>query len=127
MPHRLCLTVPSLVLPCPQAYPLKSLEVLRSTSSRIEQWLREEKHAGPALPPIGSTGDELVSEQLCAAAAATADALRARAVFCFTRRGVTASLLARRRPDAPIFAFTDKTETRQVGAGWACLDASALC
>lgn len=45
----------------------------------------EEKHGQPSLPQIGgATPDGLVSEQLCAAAAATADALGARALLCFT-------------------------------------------
>lgn len=44
----------------------------------------------------------------------TADALQARAVLCFTRRGYMAGFLSRCRPDAPIFAFTDKQETRQM-------------
>ncbi|KAI7838140.1 hypothetical protein COHA_008071 [Chlorella ohadii] len=95
-------------------YPLKSLEVLRSTSSRIEEWMRQEKHGRLELPAVSDSSDGLVSEQLCAAAAQTADVLRARAIFVFTRRGVMASLLSRCRPDAPIFAFTDKQETRQM-------------
>ncbi|PRW56169.1 Pyruvate kinase isozyme chloroplastic isoform A [Chlorella sorokiniana] len=96
------------------AYPLKSLEVCRTTSSRIEEWMRQEKHGRLELPAISDSSDGLVSEQLCAAAVQTADALRARAIFVFTRRGVMASLLSRCRPDAPIFAFTDKQETRQM-------------
>lgn len=67
---------------------------------------RQEKHGRLELPAISDGADGLVSEQLCAAAAQTADALRARAIFVFTRRGVMASLLSRCRPDAPIFAFT---------------------
>ena len=67
---------------------------------------RQEKHGQLDLPALSDTSDGLVSEQLCAAAAQTADALQARAIFVFTRRGVMGSLLSRCRPDAPIFAFT---------------------
>jgi hypothetical protein len=66
----------------------------------------EEKHGHITLPQISTTKDGLVSEELCAAAAMTADALEARAVLCFTRRGYMAGFLSRCRPDAPIFAFT---------------------
>ncbi|EFN58575.1 hypothetical protein CHLNCDRAFT_34199 [Chlorella variabilis] len=96
------------------AYPLKSLEVLRGVATRIEEWVREERHGRLTLPQISTTADGLVSEELCAAAAMTADALQARAVLCFTRRGYMAGFLSRCRPDAPIFAFTDKQETRQM-------------
>ncbi|KAL4457632.1 hypothetical protein ABPG75_012497 [Micractinium tetrahymenae] len=96
------------------AYPLKSLEVLRCVATRIEDWMRQEKHGQISLPPIGDGQDGRVSEELCAAAAMTADALGARAVLCFTRRGYMPGYLSRCRPDAPIFAFTDKQETRQM-------------
>lgn len=83
------------------------------TCPRPPSVCRQEKHGQLALPPISATSDGLVSEQLCAAAAATADALRARALFVFTRTGRMASLLSRCRPDAPILAFTDRQEVRQ--------------
>jgi pyruvate kinase len=67
---------------------------------------REEKLGRLTLPQISTSQDGLVSEELCAAAAMTADALKAHALLCFTRRGYMAGYLSRCRPDAPIFAFT---------------------
>lgn len=67
---------------------------------------RQEKHGRVSLPPLGGSVDGRVSEELCAAAAITADALQARAVLCFTRRGFMPAYISRCRPNAPIFAFT---------------------
>ena len=47
-----------------------------------------------------------MSEELCASAAAMANALGAAAIFVYTRRGYMANFLSRQRPDCPIFAFT---------------------
>lgn len=81
------------------------------------------------LPAIADSSDGLVSEQLCAAAAQTADALRARAIFVFTRRGVMASLLSRCRPDAPIFAFTGAAAGAPglAGGWWVCSHGQQYC
>ena len=60
------------------------------------------------LPDIAQGQDGRVSEQLCASAAAMANALDASAIFVYTRRGYMANFLSRCRPDAPIFAFTGR-------------------
>ena len=78
---------------------------------------REEKHGRLALRQLSSTPDGLVSEELCTAAATTADSLGAAAIFCFTRRGYMAGFLSRCRPDAPIFAFTGGFWDGGVGRG----------
>lgn len=95
------------------SYPERALDVLRTVASRMEEWVREERHGQIVLPQISDTADGRVSEELCAAAANMANNLNAKAIFCFTKRGYMANFLARMRPDAPIFAFTDAQETRQ--------------
>jgi len=95
------------------SYPERALDVLRTVSTRMEEWVREEQFGKIALPQIASSSDGRVSEELCAAAASVANNLGARAIFCFTKRGYMANFLSRMRPEAPIYAFTDKQETRQ--------------
>ena len=58
------------------------------------------------LPHLSREKDGRVSEELCASAAAMANALGAAAIFVYTRRGFMANFLSRQRPDCPIFAFT---------------------
>jgi len=95
------------------AYPEKALGVLRQVSTRIEEWVRQEKYGEIVLPQIAKFKDGRVSEELCASAVAMANALDASAIFVYTRRGYMANFLSRCRPDAPIFAFTDTQEVRQ--------------
>jgi pyruvate kinase len=65
------------------------------------------------LPEVATSTDGRISENLCESAAPIADNLDARAIFCFTKRGVMANLLSRMRPNAPIFAFCNTQEVRQ--------------
>ena len=58
------------------------------------------------LPQLTDKLEGRVSEELCASAAYMANALHARAIFVYTRRGYMANFLSRCRPDCPIFAFT---------------------
>lgn len=101
------------------SYPLRSLDVLRTVATRAEQWVRDEKDQGHyniqqlQLPEVATSTDGRISENLCEAAATIADNLDARAIFCFTKRGVMANLLSRMRPNAPIFAFCNTQEVRQ--------------
>lgn len=94
-------------------YPQKALEVLRTTSTRIEEWCRESKYGEIVLPQLAKTPDGRISEEVCASAATVANNIRARAIFVYTRRGYMANFISRCRPDCPIFAFTDNQETRQ--------------
>ena len=58
------------------------------------------------LPQLTDKLEGRASEELCASAAYMANALHARAIFVYTRRGYMANFLSRCRPDCPIFAFT---------------------
>ncbi|CAL5227753.1 g10772 [Coccomyxa viridis] len=95
------------------AYPEKAVGVLRQVATRIEEWCRQEKHGQIVLPQLTDKLEGRVSEELCASAAHLANNLNARAIFVYTRRGYMANFLSRCRPDCPIFAFTDKQDTRQ--------------
>ena len=67
---------------------------------------RQEQAGAIMLPHISREKDGKISEELCASAAAMANALGAAAIFVYTRRGFMANWLSRQRPDCPIFAFT---------------------
>ena len=67
---------------------------------------RQEQAGAIMLPHISHEKDGRISEELCASAAAMANALGAAAIFVYTRRGFMANWLSRQRPDCPIFAFT---------------------
>ena len=67
---------------------------------------RNESQGSIVLPHLSREKDGRVSEELCASAAAMANALGAAAIFVYTRRGFMANFLSRQRPDCPIFAFT---------------------
>ncbi|KDD74746.1 pyruvate kinase, partial [Helicosporidium sp. ATCC 50920] len=56
-----------------------------------------------STPSRSKSSAQREAQETCAAAAAAANALGARAIFVYTRRGVTAGYLSRFRPDCPIF------------------------
>ncbi|CAD7697063.1 unnamed protein product [Ostreobium quekettii] len=95
------------------AYPGKSIDVLKSVATQVEEWSRQEKFGVVSLPQIATSDDGRVSEELCAGAVSTANKLKARAIFVYTRRGHMANYLSRLRPDCPIFAFTDSSSVRR--------------
>ncbi|GJN23779.1 hypothetical protein PR202_gb11458 [Eleusine coracana subsp. coracana] len=96
------------------AYPQKALAVLRAASERMESWSREENmqkllfqhQLAIALP-------DQISEQICNSAVEMANNLAVDAIFVYTKHGHMASLLSRNRPNPPIFAFTDNTNSRK--------------
>jgi pyruvate kinase len=53
------------------------------------------------------------SEAICTAAATAADAITANAIVAFSELGLTARLISKQRPAAPIIAFTPFESTRQ--------------
>ncbi|XP_061339016.1 pyruvate kinase isozyme A, chloroplastic [Gastrolobium bilobum] len=95
-------------------YPEKALTVLRSVSLRIERWWREQKrYEAMALPSVGTSFSEKISEEICNSAAKMANNLEVDALFVYTKTGHMASLLSRCRPDCPIFAFTTTPSVRR--------------
>eukprot|EP00897_Mesotaenium_endlicherianum_P002841 jgi/Mesen1/2585/ME000164S01708 len=95
-------------------YPDKALTVLRTVATRIEAWCRDEKHhENMRLKEVSNKLSDRVSEQLCNSAANMANKLGVNAIFVYTKKGYMASMLARNRPDCPIFAFTTSQDVRQ--------------
>lgn len=96
-------------------WPLKTLEVLCDVARR-----NEENHSQSGrlfrvgnLPLVGVTPQDVTNEHLCLAAAGLSQQVGADAIFVYTKRGFTASLLSRCRPNCPIFAFTDSPQIRR--------------
>ncbi|CAI9104223.1 OLC1v1002854C1 [Oldenlandia corymbosa var. corymbosa] len=91
----------------------KALSVLRTTSSRMESWSREESmQASLNQSKLGTSLSDQVAEQICNCAAEMANNLGLDAIFVYTRHGQMATLLSRNRPNPPIFAFTSDNSTR---------------
>ena len=101
------------------AFPHKALDVVRSTSVRVEQWCRDQGLEDMLLRGLHESKHEEVSEKICAAGASLANELEASAIFVYTKSGYMAGLLSRQRPDCPIFAFTDSpTVRRKMNLRW---------
>lgn len=94
-------------------HPIKSMEVLRTVATRVEEWVRQDKYGQIALPEMSSSVQGRILEEVCGSAAMMANNLKAKAIFVFTRKGIMANLVSRCRPDCPIFAFTDTQEVRR--------------
>ena len=100
-------------------FPHKALDVVRSTSVRVEQWCRDQGLEDMQLMQLHESKHEEVSEKICAAGASLANELEASAIFVYTKSGYMAGLLSRQRPDCPIFAFTDSpTVRRKMNLRW---------
>jgi pyruvate kinase len=68
---------------------------------------------------IRHSGYFSVSDAVSYAARAASEDLRARAIVCFTQSGSTAKLLAKYRPEIPIYAFSpSRSALRQMGLVW---------
>ncbi|KAM0011951.1 putative pyruvate kinase [Helianthus debilis subsp. tardiflorus] len=93
------------------SYGQKAISVLRMTSARMELWGREENQQS-FLPQIGESLPDQVAEQICSCACQMANKLGVDAILVYTTHGQMASLLSRNRPNSPIFAFTNKSNTR---------------
>mmetsp|Transcript_10070 Transcript_10070/g.25758 ORF Transcript_10070/g.25758 Transcript_10070/m.25758 type:complete len:587 (+) Transcript_10070:195-1955(+) len=94
-------------------YPEKAVATLRAVATRVEEWTRQEARGFIDLPDLGDTVDARIQEEICISAAAMADKLKVSAICVFTRRGATAAMLSRCRPDVPIFAFTEEDHVRR--------------
>ncbi|KAL3538770.1 hypothetical protein ACH5RR_002136 [Cinchona calisaya] len=90
------------------SYGQKALSVLRTTSSRMESWSREENMQAN----LNQSKSDQIAEQICNCVAEMANNLGLDAIFVFTRHGQMATLLSRNRPNPPIFAFTSDSSTR---------------
>lgn len=95
------------------SYGQKALSVLRTTSSRMELWSREENQQnGLHQRQLGQSLPDRIAEQICNCAVEMANNLGLDAIFVYTKHGHMASLFSRNRPNPPIFAFTNNESTR---------------
>ncbi|XP_073270139.1 pyruvate kinase isozyme A, chloroplastic-like [Primulina huaijiensis] len=96
-------------------YGLKALSVLRMSSSRMELCSREENKQNVLFQHyLGASFPDQIAEQICNCAAQMANNLGLHAIFVYTRHGQMASLISRNRPNSPIFAFTNDSNTRMM-------------
>jgi pyruvate kinase len=74
-----------------------------------------EEGAEPGVMPKRQTdfGDMSFPEAICTAASSAAKAITASAIVAFSEHGMTARLISKQRPDAPIIAFTPFEPVRQ--------------
>ncbi|KAK1439977.1 hypothetical protein QVD17_05802 [Tagetes erecta] len=89
----------------------KALSVLRTASTRMEAWSREETQLVPQRA-LGFSLSDQIAEETCNSAARMANNLGVDAIFVYTRHGQMASLVSRNRPKSPIFAFTNEKKTQ---------------
>lgn len=87
-------------------HPFQALEVMDKVARRIEQnQVAEKKISVPA--------SSLPKEEMVMSASIIANNLEAAALLVITRRGRMAALLARCRPNSPVFAFTNTSNVRR--------------
>lgn len=94
-------------------FPFKAVQTMDAVLLRSEQKLHE---ADPleslsTIPPIVPnpawwTQASEIAENIASAAATLANKRNAKAILSFTQKGLSASLVSRYRPNAPIYAFT---------------------
>lgn len=82
------------------AFPVEAVETMRRVVASAE--------ACPSPPPEELADPSAVPGVVAEAACRAASTLRARAVVVFTRSGVTARILSKFRPSAPVIAFTPR-------------------
>lgn len=84
-------------------YPVKAVEVMHRVALDVERNTILPKAAGL---PVKKAGKPIVSETIAQAACSAAYELNASAILAFTQTGMTATLVAKYRPDVPIIAVT---------------------
>jgi pyruvate kinase len=94
-------------------FPFKAVQTMNAVLLRTEQKNRERDplKALSAIPPIVPnpqwwTQASEIAENIACAAATLANERDAAAILSFTQKGLSASLVSRYRPNAPIYAFT---------------------
>ena len=91
------------------AHPIETVKVM----DRIIR--AAEAGAEPGVVPKRQTDYGAMSfpEAICAAASSAARAITASAIVAFSEQGLTARLISKQRPDAPVIAFTPFEPVRQ--------------
>lgn len=89
-------------------YPVETVRVMDRIVCAAEA---ERRLTASAVRPHGQT--ETIAEAMCGAAAAAAETTGAAALAVMTESGMTARLLSKHQPAAPIVAFTPQEATRR--------------
>lgn len=91
------------------AHPIETVQVM----DRIIR--AAEEGSEPGIVPRHQTdlGEMSFPEAICTAASSAARAITASVIIAFSERGMTAQLISKQRPDAPIIAFTPFGPVRQ--------------
>ncbi len=90
-------------------YPVEAVRVM----DRIVRAAEEGADPSVARRPIQAGGYVTIPEAICAAAASAASVTNADAIVAFSETGVTARLMSKQRPGAPIISFTPFEVVRQ--------------
>jgi pyruvate kinase len=101
-------------------YPFESVETMSEVIVGAETLGRAHSRAHEINVETSTKGQLLsLPEAIDIAAASLADSLNAKAITCLTRSGLSARLLAKHRPQVPIFAFAENTKVRsQLCLSW---------
>lgn len=91
------------------AHPVETVQVM----DRIIRAAEEGAEPGVMPKRQSDFGDMSFPEAICTAASSAAKAITASAIVAFSERGMTARLISKQRPDAPIIAFTPFEPVRQ--------------
>ena len=89
-------------------YPVETVQVMDRIVRAAEA---EQRLTATTMRPHGQT--ETIAEAMCSAAAAAAETTGAAALAVMTESGMTARLLSKHQPAAPIVAFTPRETTRR--------------
>jgi len=90
-------------------HPIETVQVM----DRIIRAAEEGTEPGALLRRQTDIVEMSVPEAICTAASSAAAAITARAIVAFSERGMTARLISKQRPAAPIIAFTPFESVRQ--------------
>ena len=97
------------------AHPVETVQVM----DRIVRAAEEGDGFGQTMESEANTKRLSIAEAICTVAASAAEVTDARAIVAFTESGRTARLISKRRPNAPIFAFTPSEAVhRQMALYW---------
>ncbi len=90
-------------------YPVEAVRVMERIVSTTEEGMASQGSHGQGSP----SGVVSFQEAICAAASTMASAIGVSAIVAFSESGVTARLVSKKRPDAPIIGITPDEAVRQ--------------
>ena len=104
-------------------HPVETVRVM----DRIIRAAEEEIERGPIRRSEQSPGEVSFPEAICTSASSAASAIGASAIVAFSELGMTARLLSKQRPAAPIIAFTPfESVLRRMALYWGVIPRTML-